>query len=138
MQSVTQQYIDRLVTAYPCITQIWLIGSRANNTHRPDSDWDYLVWADDNRLFDVLNQDTSFHDSIIDLLIVIDDEWFAKPWLEPDGLRKKGEVYGPDGLRWQRTSATEAQYTEAREAEPGSFYVKTQVVKALLKYRRAK
>lgn len=137
---MTHKYLNRLVTAYPCIKEIWLIGSRANSSHRPDSDWDYLVWSDDDQLFDMLSQDVSFHDPSVDLLIVR-DELFAKPWLEPDGSRKKGEdLYGPYGLRWRRTSGTETEtyYTEAKEAEPGSSCVRTQVVKALLRYRRGK
>jgi hypothetical protein len=35
-----------------------------------------------------------------------------------------------------RTSGTETYYVEAKEAGPGSIYVKTRVRKALLRYRR--
>jgi hypothetical protein len=75
-------FIEQAVEGNPLrwLTGGWLMGSRANNTHRPDSDWDYLVWAnDERRLLDTLGQDSSFHDATVDLLVVIGDELFAKP-----------------------------------------------------------
>ena len=39
------KYIHDLKRAFPRITSIWLVGSRANDTARDDSDWDFLVFS---------------------------------------------------------------------------------------------
>jgi hypothetical protein len=40
-------YVTDLVAACPLIESVWLLSSRVNDTARPDSDWDLLVFADD-------------------------------------------------------------------------------------------
>ena len=43
-------YIQSLTRKYLAIKSIWLIGSRANDNAREDSDWDLLVFADEKTL----------------------------------------------------------------------------------------
>jgi predicted nucleotidyltransferase len=43
---MTTTYIDALLTAYPSIKEVWLIGSRADGSAKPTSDWDYIILAD--------------------------------------------------------------------------------------------
>jgi predicted nucleotidyltransferase len=47
---MTGRYIRDLVAAYPAVKEVWLYGSRANGYADPDSDWDYLAFADDDTL----------------------------------------------------------------------------------------
>jgi Polymerase beta, Nucleotidyltransferase len=47
---MTTEYVSALVSAYSAIREVWLYGSRANETARPDSDWDYLAFADEATL----------------------------------------------------------------------------------------
>ncbi|MBN9602031.1 MAG: nucleotidyltransferase domain-containing protein [Afipia felis] len=41
-------------------SEIWLFGSRANGTARPDSDWDLLVVLDDNATDDLMNPELAW------------------------------------------------------------------------------
>ena len=120
---MTERYIKELVAAYPSIREVWLYGSRANDNARPDSDWDYMAFADDDTLSD-LSRDTRFHVEGIDLMIVTDGVSFAKPWLE-DGRQKTGTLTtddGEGGLASRVVSTGEARY---RGTKPdGRFNVK--------------
>jgi predicted nucleotidyltransferase len=40
-----QQYVGELMAAYSEIESVWLFGSRANGTNRPESDWDLLAFG---------------------------------------------------------------------------------------------
>jgi predicted nucleotidyltransferase len=42
------EYTSDLVAAYPNIDEVWLFGSCANGCARPESDRDYMVFADDS------------------------------------------------------------------------------------------
>lgn len=39
--------ILRKLTSEPSALSIWFIGSRANGTDRPDSDWDFILFVND-------------------------------------------------------------------------------------------
>ena len=83
---VVSAYLERLVLAFPAITAIWLFGSRANGTFRPDSDWDFLVFADRLTL-DALRAGTTYHWPEVDIFIVYDGIRFENPWPE-DGSKR--------------------------------------------------
>ncbi len=85
-----QSYIERLTTAYPTVTSVWLFGSRADNTFRSDSDWDLLVFGS-NEVLVSLKDNVEFHESDIDLLVVYDGDNFEKPWGE---RQKQGSLNG--------------------------------------------
>ena len=111
---MTAEYIGRLTTAHPGITEVWLIGSRANDRARPDSDWDYLTFTDDGNLLYSLHLDRQFNEPGIDLLLVV--EYSAlKPWGEADGHNKKLRLN--EDLEWKRISSTEARYSEATKCD---------------------
>jgi len=102
---MTIDYVQALAKAYPEITAIWLIGSRADGSNSPVSDWDYIAIADEMTL-SALSEDSSFNNPAIDLLIVYDGDQFRKPWA--DGNRvKKGSL---SNWEWQQTSTLEATY----------------------------
>lgn len=56
-------YIKNLVTSFPAIREIWLFGSRANQTFMEESDWDLLAFADITVL-ESLQQCHQFHREI--------------------------------------------------------------------------
>lgn len=113
---MTSQYIRELTIAYPEITDAWLIGSRAQGTERYDSDWDYLVFANQFVLRS-LRQRVRFNSPKIDLFVVYDGNQFAKPWRDGDRA-KKGSLTNWD---WHRTSAMDATYRATKFDENGSF-----------------
>jgi len=121
---MTDVYILDLVAAYPSITEVWLYGSRANDNAGPDSDWDYLVFADAETLAD-LSRDTRFHVARIDLMVVFDGTRFSKPWQEDGEPQKTGTLtseFGDGGLCWRKVGCREATY---RATKPdGDFVVK--------------
>ena len=138
---MTQEYIDRLVLAYPSIKTIWLFGSRVNGNGpiKPDSDWDYLAFGDDARVLNDLHNDPEFNATGIDLMFVgpgIDEA--IKPWPEPDKYWKKlGLGAAPGGINWQVISDTEAQYIVHRDRTPGSFETVPRYLKAELIYPKS-
>ena len=79
LNQAIEAYIDKLTAKCSMIKSIWLIGSRANNTFRDDSDWDFIVFADKNTLKE-LQQDSAFDKDNIDLLIVYNGNDFEEPW----------------------------------------------------------
>jgi len=61
------------------ITSIWLIGSRANNTFRENSDWDLLIFADEQTL-DLMRKATELKRADVDVLVVYDGKNGEEPW----------------------------------------------------------
>jgi hypothetical protein len=135
---MTKQYVEKLVTAYPRISEVWLFGSRANDQARPDSDWDYLAFCDEARVMSVLHNDARFNDPNVDLMFVgpgLDEA--LKPWPRADGSWKTlGLGSAPGGINWKVISDNEAQYIVYRDRRPGSVVTVPQLLKAALIYRR--
>jgi hypothetical protein len=137
---MTLQYVDELVSTYPSIREVWLFGSRANGTEREDSDWDYLVFGDDDRLLNTLCQDVRFKQPGIDLLFAGTADLASSPWTEPDGYRKTiglGKASG--GMDWREVTPAEAFYREpADRKSEGPLKIETtfQTARAALQYRR--
>lgn len=65
----------------PGISELWLIGSRANGSPRPDSDWDFLAFANPTVLA-VLQAETTLHRHDVDFLVVVDGDNFQSAWGE--------------------------------------------------------
>ena len=102
------------------ISEIWFIGSRANNKEVKDnSDWDFIVRCE-KEVFLRLSKDEELKVRAkflkIDLLVDIDDE-ISSPW-ENKRLNKRD-------LRWITLSKCKAKYwgakTRARTAEERVF-----------------
>jgi predicted nucleotidyltransferase len=127
---VTAAYIERLVTKYPDIGEIWLMGSRANGTHRPDSDWDYFVFGNE-RILRSLARRRKFHQPDIDPLIVYDGNQFRKPWA--DGPRwKTGSL---SAWQWNLVGHGEATYWATKPREGDDFYVDGKTARARLVWK---
>jgi Nucleotidyltransferase domain len=136
---VTHQYIDELTATYRGIREVWLLGSRVNGTATEASDWDYLVFLDDDRLFSALCQDLRFKRPGIDLLVIGTlGDLASCPWTENDGYTKTlGLGDKPNGIRWRTVSATAALYlepTDRKSEGPIKMETKFQWAKALRVY----
>lgn len=112
-----KDYIEKLVKAYPGIKSIWLFGTRANNSYRPDSDWDLLVFGN-QQILDELKTNDTFHNDQIDLMIVFNDNEFEKPW--PD---KKGFKHGSlKGWEWLQISSKNATYKSVKYINEAEWF----------------
>lgn len=112
--SLIGPYLERLLAAYPNIESVWLIGSRANETARDDSDWDLLVFAS-REVLEALSTDDSFSRSDVDLLVVYDGDNFESPYGGTDNRRsKKGSL---KKWEWQHFSADLASYEACKPGE---------------------
>ena len=65
------EYVQSLVSLAPDVREIWLFGSRANATERPDSDWDLLVFGLP-KAFSQLEGAKELHRPDVDCLVLID------------------------------------------------------------------
>src|SRR5438874_8150565 len=116
---MTSSYVEELVGRYPEIAEVWLIGSRAAGTPRANSDWDYVVFADERILRSLMRQ-TRFKVPGVDLLIVYDGENFKKPWAD-NRRRKHGSL---SEFCWRTLSPTEACYRGTKPATDSKFNVR--------------
>jgi hypothetical protein len=106
-----REYIDLLNGRYQSVSSIWLIGSRASCTERPESDWDLLVFADYDCLA-AMRGDAGMRAPGIDLLVVTDGDRFEQPWIDEGyTVAKFGYL---SNWRWAKTSQTEADYHDSR------------------------
>lgn len=119
-------YIDALVKANPGIREIWLFGSRAAGSARPDSDWDFLVFADEST-FSRLAAASTFNHPEIDLLVVYDGNSFCKPWWDGHRL-KRGTL---SKWCWTPISDTEATYRATKEKGGDEFGVDVSIARAV-------
>jgi predicted nucleotidyltransferase len=109
-----QDYIDLLNGRYGSISSVWLIGSRARHTERPESDWDLLAFADHDS-FTAMRRDGDLRAPGIDLLIVIDGDRFDQPWIDEGySIAKFGYL---SEWRWTQISRTDAKYIDSRRQE---------------------
>ncbi len=107
-------YIERLTDRYASVSAIWLLGSRADGTERPESDWDLLVFADQDS-FTAMRDDVGLHAAGIDLLVVTDGDRFEQPWIDEGHSIPKGGYL--DNWRWTENSRTGATYLSSRTNE---------------------
>lgn len=60
--------------------QVWMLGSRVNGTATDESDWDVLIFGNEELLRELVERDPVSDDC--DLLVVLVDATFRKPWSE--------------------------------------------------------
>ncbi|MEH6592658.1 MAG: nucleotidyltransferase domain-containing protein [Halioglobus sp.] len=105
-----KQYISAVIKTAPDIESIWLIGSRANDTAREESDWDLLVFANGPAL-KKLQKITELAHSRVDLLVVYNGDDFKEPWPDEAHNNKTGAL---SDWNWQKTGSKSAQYTSTK------------------------
>jgi hypothetical protein len=108
LDSSINSFIKELVNTYSAITEIWWIGSRANNHNiRQNSDWDFLVFTKDF-LVPQLKVNKSLEEKSkrlnIDLLIESESDIFKTVWGQSKILRLK------EDLKWKIISESKAKY----------------------------
>lgn len=71
-----EELVSSLTTKNPDIEEIWLIGSRANGSARPNSDWDILIFGKNLKL-NIFSEILEATSSEVDVLIVYDYPYFS-------------------------------------------------------------
>jgi predicted nucleotidyltransferase len=101
------RWLEQLTVVCPAIREVWLLGSRANGTARPDSDWDLLVFgAQAVRM--CIESHSELHRSEIDLLLVDNSNGeFSRPW----GPQKTGSL---SRWEWKAVSEEVATYKSVK------------------------
>jgi predicted nucleotidyltransferase len=101
------EYLHAVLNQATGVTEIWLIGSRANGTAAVRSDWDLLVFGGDEAHAHIKSA-VGLHRDDVDLLVVDASGEFRKPWGDPkSGSLSSWEwkLVGPDsatyrGAKW--------------------------------------
>jgi predicted nucleotidyltransferase len=96
------EYIEELKREFPAISSVWLLGSRANGTGKPESDWDFLVFSNEP-IFEAIRNKPKLHRENVDLLLVGNDGEFSKPFGEP----KRGSL---EAWKWREVYEDSAEY----------------------------
>ncbi len=109
------EYVAQIASACPEVEEIWLIGSRANGTERPGSDWDLVVFGRAGSL-NCLKKRRELHRSDVDCLVMTDSDQFVSAW-GPD--RKSGSL---SGWEWARVAAGQVEYTETKGRGTGDSF----------------
>lgn len=121
-------YIDKLIHAFPTIKSIWLFGSRANKCFNAQSDWDLLVFSDE-QTFEQIKTAKSHKDDVIDLFVVYNEDSFEEPWPDISKGTKSGKLSGLFSFEWKKVSESEATYTGRKDLSGG--IVKKETLMAL-------
>lgn len=113
------RYIGELVECAPSVREVWLVGSRANGRSTEESDWDFLLFADQHALLSLRSAQRLRRDNV-DVLVVVDGDRFESPWPRSDkpGKFKRGNLRNhsdADGIEaqsweWKFTGDGEARY----------------------------
>lgn len=101
--------IASIANADPSISEIWLIGSRANSEERPNSDWDLLVFGG-YEASKAIRSHVRLDPATFDVLAVYNGDDFQDPWRKGN-RRKSGSL---SGWKWRRVSESEAEYVGTR------------------------
>ena len=91
---------------------VWLVGSRANQKARNDSDWDFIIFGNECLISELKQRQNPGN---IDALIVFDGDNFRCPWPRPsDGVIKSGNL---SRWQWKLTSVDYAEYVGSKESD---------------------
>jgi predicted nucleotidyltransferase len=130
--STIQSFLEQCLDRFKSITSIWLFGSRANNSFREDSDWDLLIFADEQTL-DLKRMAKELKRSDVDVLVVYDGKNSEEPWPEirdgqvnPKRLSLYSSIWN-GGIEWNQFSTTKASYQGTKD---GSKVASVQKLKA--------
>jgi len=96
------ELLDALVKNVPGIKSIWLIGSRANGTATPSSDWDFLIFGNYS-VVELIRSSSEWYLDNIDLLVVTEGGKFTEPY----GSGKSGDLIS---WMWHREGPATATY----------------------------
>ena len=91
------------------IISIWFIGSRANNTHNLESDWDFICF------FNRSIQEHKQRSKMVDIIQVGNDDKYL---LEGQSVKMEGDF---SKWNWRQVDSNSSQYISRKvpELEPG-------------------
>lgn len=96
-------YLDALRARYAAVDEVWLIGTRANESPaEPGAGWDLLAFGDQSALRAV-RAEPEWHRADVNLFLVIDGDRFEKAW----GAREHGSL---SDLQWRLEEPQRATY----------------------------
>ena len=125
-------YVRELASRHKGIREIWLFGSRANNTATETSDWDLLVIADREVLESLVNDYKE--PDFVDLLVVYDRNNFEGPQKrESDGAVKRGSLIS---WEWHQVGPEEAEYKATKPVPGSSIHIDVKTLRAIRLYPR--
>ena len=97
-----ERYCSELKGYFDSISNIWLIGSKANGGGKKDSDWDLLIFTS-IPIYDLLRREPNFNHKDVDLILVDCEGEFSRPFGEPiEGSLKNWQ--------WEMISENIARY----------------------------
>ena len=107
-------YLASLIDRSNEITAIWLLGSRANGTGRIDSDWDLLIFGNEQVLSELRSAE-ALNCRDFDVLVVYDGDRFESPWQRKDGSLSSWQ--------WRKLSNKRAEYFATKPKDNDGFAV---------------
>jgi len=126
-----EEFLKQVCHKCAGISSIWLIGSRANDTAKEDSDWDFIVFAD-QAILECIKGEKDLHLPNVDFLVVYDGESFVNAWGEKE---KTGSL---SHWQWKQTSSDQAEYKGAKWIDGEDGGVVSQRHKAILMWPKHK
>lgn len=85
--------------------EVWIIGSQVNRVENPPSDWDFIIFGDEDLINEMSQIKPVLH---VDLLVVYDGDNFKSPWPRPsDGVIKTGSL---SSWKWKQIRPNLASY----------------------------
>lgn len=117
-----QNFLNQIALRAPGLVSVWLIGSRANDTAKISSDWDFIALGTSETL-SFLRGTKDVHRADVDFLVVTDGDNFESAWGESEkggSLKKWG---------WDQRDTGNSQYVQTKwvEAEDGATVRSTRV-----------
>jgi len=110
-----EEYFNKLIQLVPDIQEVWLFGSRVDNTASNNSDWDILIFANLAAL-EFLQNNIFLRHQQVDLFVVYDGNRFKQPWVSLDkSLKERTKKGNLEDWEFARISDSEAVYWGAKE-----------------------
>lgn len=110
ISDIISLWLEPVHNRFPSLGSIWLIGSRANNMARPDSDWDFVAFGSE-LLLNRISASKDLHRSDVDFLVVFNGNDFRAAWGETS---KQGAL---SEWQWKELGENRAEYLEAKWSE---------------------
>jgi hypothetical protein len=107
---VFHEFLRRVAVECPALSSIWLIGSRANGTATPTSDWDFIAFGTLDSL-NFLRTAVHLHRHDTDFLVVTNGDDFAAAWGSTD---KTGSL---KGWEWEKVTESLSRYTQVKRVK---------------------
>jgi predicted nucleotidyltransferase len=105
-----EDYLNKIINISVDIKSIWLFGSQVNNYSRPDSDWDFLIFSNED-FYKFLINNPDLNNKKIDLLVCYNNEEAFAPWASKakDGSIRKKHL-NLNNLKWKVKNNNFATY----------------------------